>query len=55
MVAFLDRFGSRAPGSVSVGSSLDSMDITAAAAAAAAAAADAEQRQEEVAAAVGKP
>jgi hypothetical protein len=47
MVAFLDRFGSRAPGSVSVGSSLDSMDNTAAA--------DAEQQQEDVVAAVGKP
>lgn len=45
MVAFLDRFGSRAAGSVSVGSSLDSMDNTATA--------DAEQ--EAVAAAAGKP
>lgn len=44
MVAFLDRFGSRAAGSVSVGSSLDSLDNTATA--------DAEQ--EAVAAAAGK-
>jgi ABC-type sugar transport system substrate-binding protein len=45
MVAFLDRFGNGPPGSVSVGSSLDSLDNTAAA--------DAEQ--EAVEAAVGKP
>ncbi|KAF6261144.1 serine hydrolase-domain-containing protein [Scenedesmus sp. NREL 46B-D3] len=47
MVAFLDRFGSSAPGSVSVGSSLDSLGNTTAAA-------GAEQQQGEVAAAVGK-
>jgi hypothetical protein len=47
MVAFLDRFSSRPSGSVSVGSSLDSLDNTATA--------DAEQQQEAVAAAVGQP